>query len=106
MFSNGESAMRYFVEHIQQNAVYLLDEPENSLSIGLQKDLSKYIADSARFYDCQFIIATHLPILLPLQVALIYALDKVPICTKKWTELDNVKAYFSFLRNTETNLCN
>ena len=25
LFSNGESAMRYFVEHIRENAVYLLD---------------------------------------------------------------------------------
>ena len=32
MFSNGESAMKYFVDHISENALYLLDEPENSLS--------------------------------------------------------------------------
>ena len=30
--SNGESAFLYFTEKIQQNGLYLLDEPENSLS--------------------------------------------------------------------------
>lgn len=33
MFSNGETSMRYFTEHIDRDAVYLPDEPENSLSI-------------------------------------------------------------------------
>ena len=51
MFSNGESAMKYFVDHISENALYLLDEPENSLSIALQQELCKYIEDSARFLD-------------------------------------------------------
>lgn len=31
--SNGESAVRFFQRHIRENALYLLDEPENSLSI-------------------------------------------------------------------------
>ena len=39
--------------------LYLLDEPENSLSAELQLDLLKFIENSARFYNCQFIISTH-----------------------------------------------
>ncbi len=96
MHSNGESAMKYFVDHIKENALYLLDEPENSLAVSLQQDLSKYIIDSARYYDCQFIIATHSPILLSIPEAVIYDLDAVPVNTKKWTELDNVRLYFEF----------
>ena len=34
--SNGESAYVYFTEQIKDNALYLLDEPENSLSAKLQ----------------------------------------------------------------------
>lgn len=30
--SNGESAFMYFAQKIEENALYLLDEPENSLS--------------------------------------------------------------------------
>ncbi len=96
MYSNGENAMRYFIEHIKENALYLLDEPENSLSIALQKELSKYIYDSARHFGCQFILATHSPVLLSLPEAVIFDLDEVPVRTKKWTELENVRMFFDF----------
>ena len=101
MFSNGETAMRYFTEHIDRDAVYLLDEPENSLSIKFQIDLAKYISDSARFFGCQFIISTHSPILLSIEQAKIYDLDSVPVTTKKWTELENVRAYYDFFKDRE-----
>lgn len=96
MFSNGESAMRYFVDHITENALYLLDEPENSLSIALQQELCKYIVDSARHFGCQFIMSTHSPILLSIKNALIYDLDSDPVKTSDWTELENVRRYFDF----------
>lgn len=101
MCSNGETAMRYFTEHIDRDSLYLLDEPENSLSINFQLDLAKYISDSARFYNCQFIIATHSPIFLSIKDALIYNLDKTPVDTCKWTELENVRAYFEFFKEHE-----
>lgn len=31
-YSNGENAYRYFTEKIEKNGLYILDEPENSLS--------------------------------------------------------------------------
>lgn len=96
MFSNGESAMKFFVDHISENALYLLDEPENSLSIKLQQELTQYIYDSARYYGCQFIIATHSPVLLSIDDAVIYDLDSYPVETKDWTELENVRRYYDF----------
>ena len=96
MFSNGETAMRYFTEHIDRDAIYLLDEPENSLSIKFQLELAQFLLDSARFYNCQFIISTHSPVFLSIKEALIYNLDTVPVETCNWTELENVRAYFDF----------
>ena len=64
--SNGESAFLYFNDKIKENALYLLDEPENSLSSEKQIELQRFLVDSARFYGCQFIIATHSPFLLAL----------------------------------------
>lgn len=96
MFSNGESAMKYFVDHITENALYLLDEPENSLSVALQQELSQYIADSARHFGCQFVLSTHSPILLSIEGAMIYDLDASPVETRDWTELENVRRYFDF----------
>ena len=96
MASNGESAMRYFVQHITEQALYLLDEPENSLSVERQQELCEYIRTSARHYGCQFVIATHSPILLAIPDARIYDLDACPVVTKPWTELENVRRYFDF----------
>lgn len=75
--SNGESAFQYFVQRIRENALYLLDEPENSLSSERQLELAQYIEHSARFYHCQFIIATHSPFVLSIKNAKIYNLDSM-----------------------------
>ena len=96
LHSNGETALRYFLERIDEDAVYLLDEPENSLSIEFQIELAKYISATARATKSQFIIATHSPILLSMQNARIYNLDAYPADVCPWTELDNVRKYFDF----------
>ncbi|MBQ8706851.1 MAG: AAA family ATPase [Succinivibrionaceae bacterium] len=96
MTSNGETAMRHFVEHISENAIYLLDEPENSLAIPLQQELSKYIYDSARHFNCQFIIASHSPVMLAIEDALIYDLDSWGAPKRKWTELPNIRLFYEF----------
>ena len=94
--SNGESAYEYFMDKIRDNALYLLDEPENSLSVQLQKKLAAYLEESVRFYDCQLIISTHSPFLLSLKGAKIYDLDSIPVAPKKWTELENVLVWHDF----------
>ena len=96
--SNGESAFAIFTERIRENALYLLDEPENSLSAQLQRQLARYISDSARFYGCRFIIATHSPFLLSLKGAKLYDLDSVPVRTCRWTELGQMREYYEFFR--------
>lgn len=98
-YSNGESAYRYFTEKIGENALYLLDEPENSLSPERQLELMQLIEDSSRFFGCQFIISTHSPFLLSLRGAKIYDLDENPPKVKRWTELKNVRIYYEFFKN-------
>ena len=98
MQSNGETAMRYYVERIDENALYLIDEPENSLSAALQQELADYISKSARFFNCQFVIATHSPFFLAMPGAKIYNLDTIPVEERKWTELPNVRAYYEFFK--------
>lgn len=94
--SNGESAFLYFTNKIEGNQIYLLDEPENSLSAEYQQELLGFLEDSARFYNCQFIIATHSPFLLSAKYARIYDLDARPVQVRPWTELENVRRYFDF----------
>lgn len=97
--SNGESALAVFSERIREDALYLLDEPENSLSPERQLELARFLHDSARFYNCQFVIATHSPFLLAMPGARIYDLDSEPIATKRWTELENVRATWEFFQS-------
>ena len=100
--SNGESALMFWEREIKEDSIYILDEPENSLSAENQIKLKKFIEDSARFYNCQFIISTHSPFLLNLLEAKIYDLDSNPVETKKWTELNNVKIYHEFFKEHES----
>jgi len=97
-YSNGENAYRYFTEKIGENGLYILDEPENSLSPKRQLELTKFIEDSARFFGCQFIISTHSPFLLAMRGSKIYDLDENPVDIKRWTELENVRVYYEFFQ--------
>lgn len=99
--SNGESAFQYFVEKINTEGLYLLDEPENSLSPARQLELVEYIENGARFFGCQFVIATHSPFLLAMKGAKIYNLDEDPVAVRKWTELPNVRVYYDFFKGHE-----
>ena len=96
--SNGENAFLYFTREIQEEGLYLLDEPENSLSPRLQEELVRFLEDSARFYRCQFVISTHSPFLLSLKGARIYDLDAEPVEVRPWTQLDHVRAYYELFQ--------
>lgn len=100
-FSNGESAFQYFVRKIDESGLFLLDEPENSLSPEKQIELVQFIENSARFYNCQFIIATHSPFVLSMAGATLYDLDSRPAARNKWTQLKNVRAYYDFFKEHE-----
>lgn len=100
-WSNGESALMFWEREKKEDSIYILDEPENSLSAENQLKLKKFIEDSVRFYNCQFIISTHSPFLLKLNRAKIYDLDETPVITKEWTELSNVLVYYNFFKQYE-----
>lgn len=99
--SNGESALLYFQNKVKDGGLYLLDEPENSLSPEKQLELAQFLEESARFFQCQLIIATHSPFLLALRGAKIYHLDETPARVRHWTELPNVQTYRTFFLSHE-----
>jgi len=100
--SNGENAFEFFLEKMNKSALYLLDEPENSLSAGWQVKLAQFIEGMARFEKCQFVIATHSPFVLGIKEAKIYNLDAPGTPVQKWTELQNVREYYDFFKAHET----
>ena len=99
--SHGESFLSLVLNRFVPDGLYLLDEPENSLSPSLCAELARFIADSARFYRCQFIIATHSPLLLAMKGAKIYDLDGSPARVRKWTDLENVRVLRDFFAEHE-----
>lgn len=101
-FSNGQTSLDFFDKELQDGNLYLLDEPENSLSPKFQLELIQLINELTRFFKCQFIIATHSPFLLSIPEAKIYDLDTTPVTTKKWYELENVKIYYNFFKENKS----
>jgi predicted ATPase len=99
--SNGETGFIRFVESIEPDRLYLLDEPENSLSCALQRDLAQHIEESVRYFGCQFIIATHSPFLLAIHGAKIYNLDGAPASISNFWELPNMRLYYELFQEYE-----
>ena len=97
--SNGESAFLFFTREITERGLYLLDEPENSLSAKLQLELRQFLEEAVRFYGCQLVIATHSPFLLSLKDAVVYDMDSCPAAPCRWTELENVRTYYEFFQS-------
>ncbi|MCL2798454.1 MAG: AAA family ATPase [Firmicutes bacterium] len=95
-FSNGENALKFFKGEIQKKKLYLLDEPENSMSPAYQLELKTLLEESAKFDGCQFIIATHSPFILSIEGAQIYNLDATPVSVEKWYNLKNMRVYYDF----------
>lgn len=100
-FSNGQTSLEFFDKELKENGLYLLDEPENSLSPKFQIELIQFLLELSRFFKCQFIIATHSPFLLSIPNAKIYDLDSIPVTPKKWYELENMKIYYNFFKENK-----
>ena len=74
-YSNGETTLQILEENIEPDKLYLLDEPEVSLSPKNQVELAKKINEMSRYLGIQFIISTHSPFMLGILDAKIYNLD-------------------------------
>jgi predicted ATPase len=99
-YSNGETAYLRIVKNISEG-LYLLDEPENSLSARWQSKLAEFIKMSAYSCNCQFIIATHSPFLLGIEGAKIYNLDDEYVTISEWHELESTKLYYELFRKLD-----
>ena len=102
--SNGETAIDFFTDQITPRGLYLLDEPENSLSPKMQLALMDFISMMADEFDCQFIIASHSPFFIGMNYASVYNLDADIIDLCDWTELESIQVYRDFFRRLEHTL--
>lgn len=99
-FSHGESFFELFKSRIQPNGLYLFDEPEAPLSPTKQLALMMLLQEMVR-QNCQFIIATHSPMLMALPGATLYSFDNPPIRSVRYDELEHVQLMRDFLNHPE-----
>ena len=95
--SHGESFLRLFQSRMVPRGLYLLDEPEAPLSPLRQLALFSMILRLAQEENCQFILATHSPILLALPEARILDFDQVPLSTTSYEQLDSIALLKDFM---------
>lgn len=101
-YSNGETALQVFEDYLQPQGVYLLDEPEASLSSEKQLELIDMIIHGSRFLEAQFIIASHSPLLLGGLEGTIYNLSKESLVMDQWKNLPIVQLYWDFFQKRMT----
>ena len=97
--SHGESFLSLFLNRFQGKALYLLDEPEAALSPQRQLTFLRILHELVSREDCQFIIATHSPIILGYPDAAIWSFDNGCIEEIDYEMTDHFQITKYFLEN-------
>jgi len=97
--SHGQSLMAFFKARYKIKGLYLLDEPETSLSPKSQLELLNILRDYSQDGHAQFIIATHSPILLACPGAEIFSFDRIPVRPVNYEDTDYYHIYKDFIEN-------
>ena len=98
--SHGESFLALAFERFGPRGFYVLDEPEAALSLQGQLALMRRIHDLVRAH-CQFVVATHSPILLGYPDCAIYELGPDGVTEREYEETEQYQLTRSFLENRD-----
>ena len=101
--SHGETFLALLQTRLRPNGLYFLDEPETPLSPTRQLALLLVLMDRVNS-GCQFIVATHSPILLALPGAEILLAEDGTLRRAEWRELEHVRVTRTFLNDPEAAL--
>ena len=96
--SHGESFIDLVVHRFGPNSLFLLDEPEAALSVHGQLQLLVRIHDLIG-QGCQFIVATHSPLLMAYPDATIYEFGAHGPTSTTWSQIDTVHITTDFLND-------
>jgi predicted ATPase len=99
--SHGEGFLDLFKSRIVPNGLYLLDEPEAALSPKRQLTLLSIMKQAVDDEACQFVVATHSPILLSYPSAAHWLFDEHGIRAADFDELEHVTFTRDFLAAPE-----
>ena len=98
--SHGETFLSVLQRRLVPNGLYFLDEPETPLSPSRVLALIALIAHRVAG-GCQFIIATHSPMLMALPGATILLAEDGHLRPTAWDELEHVRVMRTFLADPE-----
>jgi predicted ATPase len=98
--SHGESFLDIAMNRLAPNGLYVLDEPEAALSLRGQLALMQRMHELLAA-DCQFVVATHSPVLLGLPDAAILLLDDEGLRAIEYDDAPQVQLTRAFLEAPE-----
>lgn len=98
--SHGEAFLAIVQNRMKQESFFLLDEPEAALSPARQLTVLKEIDWLVRA-GCQFVIATHSPILMSYPDSLMYELSEDGFKKTTWKETEHYSLTRSFLEHPD-----
>jgi predicted ATPase len=101
--SHGETFLALLRRRVVPNGLYLLDEPETPLSPSRVLALMALLAERVG-QGCQFIIATHSPILMAMPDATILLADQGTLRPVEWTDVEHVRVTRAFLADPQAAL--
>lgn len=99
-FSHGEGFLEFAKSRVHPGGLYLIDEPEAALSPQRQLAFALFIFEMAQ-QGCQFIIASHSPIILSVPQAEIWRFDEQGLETVSYEQLEHVSFTRNFLQAPE-----
>jgi predicted ATPase len=94
--SHGETFLALLATRLTPGGLYFLDEPEAPLSPARVLSLLALLKDRVE-HDCQFIVATHSPILMALPEATILHFESDTVRPVAWDEVEHVRLTRDFL---------
>jgi len=98
--SHGESFLKLFQSRFVPGGLYLLDEPEAALSPLRQLAFVSLLKEMCA-QECQFIIATHSPILMAFPDAQLLHFGSGPIAPIAYDEVEHVSLLRNFLHDPQ-----
>ena len=101
--SHGETFLALLQTRLVPNGLYFLDEPESPLSPTRVLALIALLVDRVR-QGCQFVIATHSPILMAMPGATILLAEGGQLRETDWNDLEHVRVTRAFLSNPAAHL--
>ena len=99
--SHGEGFLTLLSARMQDQGVYILDEPEAALSPRREVELLRFLADIQEKGDAQVVMATHSPLLMAVPGAALWRLTHRGLSRISYRDTDHFRLYQAFAADPE-----